>query len=339
MTAPPAFLVIAAVALAQTWVAETSTTTVSLRGVSAVSAKVVWASGGGGVWLRTVNGGATWQSGKVPGTEALDFRGVRAFSETTAYLMSSGPGDKSRIYKTTDGGSHWNLLLTNPDAKGFFDAIAFWTPARGLVVGDPVDGHSVVLTTADGGQHWSRQPTPAALAEEGAFAASNSCLVVRGSREAWFATGGRGGSRVLHSLDGGISWTAATTPVRNDLASAGIFSLAFSDGRHGIAVGGDYAHDQESRGNFAFTGDGGATWTGGQGPHGYRSVVVYLADRKAWLAAGTSGSDISVDGGRSWRQFDSGSLNAISAISSRAVWAVGPKGKIFKFDSGSAMIR
>src|SRR5579863_2070272 len=104
MTARAAYLLIATAAFAQTWVDQTSGTTASLRGISAVSAKVAWASGAGGVWLWTLDGGATWQSGKVPGAESLDFRGVRALNATTAYLMSSGPGDKSRIYKTTDGG-------------------------------------------------------------------------------------------------------------------------------------------------------------------------------------------------------------------------------------------
>jgi photosystem II stability/assembly factor-like uncharacterized protein len=326
-----AFFFIATATPAQTWLAQTSGTTSSLRGVSAVSTKVVWASGADGVWLRTLDAGANWQAGKVPGAEGLDFRGVRGIDENNAYLMSSGPGDKSRIYKTADGGAHWNLLLTNPDGKGFFDAMAFWNPAHGMVLGDPVDGHSVVLTTDDGGEHWSRRQTPAALRDEGSFAASNSCLVVRGDAEAWFATGGPRAARVFHSINGGIAWTVAATPIRNDSASAGIFSLAFSDNTHGVAVGGDYAHDQESQGNIAFTSDGGATWeSGGERPHGYRSAIVYLTDRKAWLASGTSGSDISLDYGKTWAQFDAQPMNAISAISSQSAWAVGPKGRIAK---------
>ena len=45
--------------------------------------------------------------------------------------MSAGTGDASRIYRTTDGGEHWTLQFTNPDAAGFFDAIAFGTPGAG----------------------------------------------------------------------------------------------------------------------------------------------------------------------------------------------------------------
>jgi photosystem II stability/assembly factor-like uncharacterized protein len=291
---------------------------------------VVWASGSGGTWLRTTDGGATWRAATVPGAEALDFRGVQALDETTAWLLSSGSGDKSRIYKTTDAGGHWTLQYTNPDAKGFFDAIAFWNPVHGVVVGDPVDGHFVILTTSDGGTTWKRQAAPPALANEGAFAASNTCLRVNGKRAAWFGTGGPGAARVFRSQDGGRSWSVAPTAIRNDGASAGIFSIAFSDGRHGIAVGGDYAKPAEAVSDMAITADGGATWTTstGRGPNGFRSAVLYLAGHRAWIATGTTGSDVSVDNGKNWKQFDSEAYNALSTASRDAVWAVGPKGRI-----------
>src|ERR1017187_7990963 len=108
--------------------------------------------------------------------------------------MSSGPGTKSRIYRTADGGAHWSPLYTNRDASGFFDALAFWDALRGVVLGDPVDGQFVILTTEDGGQTWQRRKLPPALPNEGAFAASNSCLLVRGEREVWFGTGGPSGA-------------------------------------------------------------------------------------------------------------------------------------------------
>jgi photosystem II stability/assembly factor-like uncharacterized protein len=330
---PLLFLCLVLSAAAQNWTLQPSGTTASLRGVSAVNPNVVWASGSGATWLLTTDGGAHWQSGVVPGakdgSEALDFRGIRAMDANTAFLMSSGPGAKSRIYRTTDAGAHWKLLFTNPDEKGFFDAIAFWDARHGIVAGDPVDGMVTVFTTKDGGEHWNRERAIVALPEEGAFAASNSCLTVRGKKEAWFGTGGPGASRVLHTKDGGRTWTAASTPIRNDVASAGIFSLAFSDSRHGIAVGGNYSKDTETQRNIAFTTDGGLTWTAPAkpGPNGFRSAVVWLADRKAWLVTGTSGSDISTDDGRTWRNFDKGAFNALAA-SGGSVWAVGPKGRI-----------
>jgi photosystem II stability/assembly factor-like uncharacterized protein len=59
--------------------------------------------------------------------------------------------------------------------------------------------------------------------------------------------------------------------------------------------------------------------------------VAYLADRKLWIAAGTSGADVSTDGGRNWKQFDTGNYNAISFASGKAGWAVGPRGRIAVF--------
>lgn len=320
---------LAASALAQNWTPQTGNTTASLRGVSAVNQKVVFASGSGGAWLVTKDGGVTWRAAKVPGAEQLDFRAIHAVDQQTVYLLSIGNGDKSRIYKTADGGEHWDLLLTNPDAKGFLDELAFWDPLHGVVLGDPVDGEFAIFTTADGGKHWTRQHAPPAAAGEGAFAASNTSLAVMGTAEAWFGTGGPGGARVFHSVDGGKTWTVAATPIRSDAAAAGIFSLAFSDSRHGIAVGGDYSKPAEDRKNVAISSDGGLSWSEPAGrPLGFRSAVAWLARRKAWLVTGTSGSDISTDGGNTWRNFDSGNYNALGVAAGKDAWAVGPRGRI-----------
>src|SRR5580658_1513106 len=126
--------------VAQSWIPQTSNTTASLRGVSAVNERVVWASGSGGTYLRTTDGGTNWNAATVPGAESLDFRGIRAIDERTVFLMSIGSGDKSRIYKTTDAGEHWTLQFTQPDPAGFFDAIAFGDAGHGILVGDALGG-------------------------------------------------------------------------------------------------------------------------------------------------------------------------------------------------------
>jgi photosystem II stability/assembly factor-like uncharacterized protein len=98
-------------------------------------------------------------------------------------------------------------------------------------------------------------------------------------------------------------------------------------------VGGSYRKFNETAGNIAVTADGGKTWTvpAGAPPKGFRSAVAYLADRKVWIAVGTSGADVSSDGGQNWRPFDGGNYNAVSFASGRAGWSVGPKGLIAKF--------
>ncbi len=193
-----------------------------------------------------------------------------------------------------------------------------------MVLGDPVGGQFVILTTADGGQTWKRRATPPALSNEGAFAASNSSLIVRGQQEIWFATGGASAVRVFHSPDSGQTWSVTASP------SAGIFSLALAGQVHGVAVGGDYNKPAEPQGNIAITDNGGRTWLAPSGthPHGYRSAVIYLPEHKQWIAVGTSGSDISTDDGWNWKLFDSASYNAIGAAKSGEVWAVGPRGRV-----------
>jgi photosystem II stability/assembly factor-like uncharacterized protein len=327
-----AILLVARAGLAQTWIIQPGGTVASLRGVSAVNSSVAWASGAGGTWLRTIDGGASWKSGSVRGAEELDFRGVRAFDANTAYLLASGPGAKSRIYKTIDGGASWKPQFANPDPAGFLDAIVFWDGKRGLALGDPVNGNFVVLTTADGGETWERRHGPPALPHEGAFAASNSCAVVRGSSDVWFGTGGPGGARVFHSSDGGERWSVASTPIRNDGAAAGIFSLAFSDKRHGVAVGGDYSKPEDSQRNIAVTDDGGLTWSepSGARPRGYRSAAAFVASRKLWIATGPTGSEFARGRAQHWVPFDHGSFNALAVAAGGAAWTVGPNGRIGK---------
>lgn len=323
---------IAATAFAQTFTVQTSGTTASLRGIWAVSEQVVWASGNRGTYLRTVDGGAHWTAAAVPGAEKLDFRDVQGVDADTAYLLSIGKGASSRVYKTTDGGAHWTLSLQNSDADGFFDEMAFWNPRHGILVGDQVDGQMVVMVTEDGGATWQHLKMPPALPGEGAFAASGTGITVLGDVDVWIGTGGKDAARVYHSADAGQTWTVGPTPIRADAASAGIFSLAFSDALHGIAVGGDYSKPNETTGNIVLTANGCKTWfTATTPPKGFRSAVAYLADRKIWIAVGTSGADISSDDGKNWKPFDSGNYNAVSFASSKAGWAAGPGGRIAKF--------
>lgn len=107
------------------WQRQTIDTKASFRGLSVVNQNVIWASGTGGSFLKTVDGGKTWTVGKVPDADKLDFRDVEAFDANTAYLLSIGNGDTSRIYKTIDGGKNWELQFKATDKNIFLDAIAF----------------------------------------------------------------------------------------------------------------------------------------------------------------------------------------------------------------------
>jgi photosystem II stability/assembly factor-like uncharacterized protein len=260
-----------------------SHTAENLRGVSAVSRQVEWASGAHGTYLRTTDG-RTWISAQVPDAAALDFRAVVAFSAAEAFLMSAGPGDQSRIYRTTDAGQHWQLQFTNNNPKGFFDSMVFWDSTHGVVLGDPVPDETgklkfELLLTNDG-QTWTPIPPlqlPPAEEGEGAFAASNTCIAILKPADAniWFATGGHA-ARVFHSPDLGRTWQVSDTPILHGPDSAGIFSITFRDPTHGVIAGGDYKHPDQDGPNLAFTSDGGKTWTLSQiFPQSYYSAVAY----------------------------------------------------------------
>lgn len=306
-------------AAAQSWTPVTSGTTANLRAVS-VNGQTIWVSGDKGTVRKSTDNGSTWRDVAPRGVADVDFRDIEAVDDRTAFLMSSGQGPQSRIYKTTDAGASWMLLTTNLEPKGFWDCMSFWDPTHGIIVGDPVDGRFTIMTTSDGAT-WQKVKGPSANKDEGAFAASGTCVFTRGTREAWFGTGGVGGARVFHSEDGGQTWSIAKTPIRHDSANSGIFSLAFSDAMHGVAVGGDYMKPDESAGTIAISNDGGKTWTAGLLP-GYRSAV-WCRNADVCIAVGTSGSDYSPDGGKSWKAFGMEGYNAIGGA-----FAAGANGRI-----------
>jgi photosystem II stability/assembly factor-like uncharacterized protein len=321
------------------WTPQTSGTTERFRGVSAVSEKVAWASGNKGTVVRTVDSGATWAAVSPPDTASLDFRDIEAFDADTAYVLSIGTGDKSRIYKTTDGGKTWALQFTSADPKSFYDAIAFWDANTGLAFGDPVDGKFTVIRTMDGGRTWTPVPPanmPPAIEGEGAFAASGTCLVIEGRKNAWFGTGGAARARVFRSTDQGLTWAVADTPIMAGNASSGVFSLAFADARHGIAAGGDYRKERESGDNLAHTSDGGKTWSfiGTTRLRSFRSAVAFAPGTKGLglVATGPGGSDVSRDGGATWTALGEDGYHAFGFARGTAVgWAAGEQGRVARY--------
>src|SRR5262245_39497436 len=319
------------VAFAQ-WQAQAIDTKADFRGLCVVSPKVTWVSGTKGTYARTTDGGKNWSVGSVPGAEKLDFRDVEAFGEMTAYLLSAGPGDASRIYKTVDGGKSWALQFKSADPAAFLDALAFWDEKNGMALGDPVQGQFQLLVTTDGGANWkplAAKTLPPALPGEGAFAASGTCLVTHGNSDVWFVTGGAKAARVFHSKDRGQTWEVSETSILAGGESAGIFSIAFRDKQHGMLVGGDYRKPDDTGATAATTSDGGKTWTLLDKRLPFRSAVAWAKDR--WVAVGTSGSHVSQDNGDTWRLLDKENYNSVGFTSNGEGWAAGPKGRIVKF--------
>lgn len=312
------------------WQRQTVETKASLRGLSVVSDKVIWASGTGGTFLKTIDGGRHWTIGKVPDADKLDFRDVEAFNEKTAYLLSIGEGENSRIYKTTDGGATWKLQFRNTNPKAFFDAFAFWDATHGIAMSDPVNGKYLLLKTDDG-ENWEvldNAQMPSAGEGEAAFAASGTCILTEGKTDVFLVSGGND-ARVFHSANRGLNWSVAETPIVKGSAGSGIFSITMFDQSNGAIVGGNYEKPNEINNNLALTSDGGKSWNSAKGLNGYRSSAAFV-DKKTLIAVGSSGSDLSGDAGKTWKNLDRENYNAVQAKGKNAIWAVGANGRIAK---------
>jgi photosystem II stability/assembly factor-like uncharacterized protein len=311
---------------------QVSGTTARLQAVSVVNERIVWASGTGGTFVLTTNGGTTWLTAKVAEADSLEFRDIHAVDAKTAYLLSAGPGTKSRIYKTTDGGVNWQIQFVNRDPEAFYDCFAFWDRHSGLAFSDNVRGRFPLIKTTDGGLHWDDLTTaPPATKGEGAFAASGTCVTTLGNRSAWIATGAGEQSRVLFTPDRGGSWQSWIVPAGHGTATTGLTSIAFRTPRDGIAAGGDVGA-ADAPANVIITRDGGVNWTAGSPPTFPGAVygVVYIPGGTQVVAVGPKGASWSPDEGRAWQQLDTLAYWSVGFASRKAGWLVGPGGRITK---------
>ena len=318
-----------------TWTAQQSGSTASLRGVCAVDDEVAWASGAGGTVLRTVDGGERWESVSVSGLADLDYRDVHALDAQRAWVVSAGL--PAVICYTADGGRTWQVQYRSDLAGVFFDAIDFWDARHGIAFSDPVGGKFLILVTDDGSSRWQEVPRdalPAPVDGEAGFAGSGTCVRVFGERHAWIGTGG-GASRILRSDDRGRTWSVSASGLGHS-ASAGVFSVEFSDELRGVAVGGDYENEAGAERVASWTDDGGRSWNvvSRDGPSGFRSAVARIGvSSTTFLAVGPSGADVSTDAGRSWRRVGDVGFHAVSSAG-RSCWAVGADGRISRLSSG-----
>ena len=271
--------------------------------------------------------------GRTGAPDSLQFRDVFALDESTAWILSAGPGELSRIYRTDDGGAHWSLQWTNPEAAGFYDCFDFWDGQRGVAYGDAVDGELRVLVTDDGGRNWRLVPQsalPAAQSGEGGFAASGLCVQTRPGGHAWIAAGNAPHARVFHTSDYGRSWSASDAPVVAGEAS-GLTAISMTSDAHGFAFGGNLAVTDRTTDNVVVTNDAGRSWT--LRPHVSFNGAIYgglagAGGRDVLAVVGPGGFAWSGDAGSSWTTGDARAWWGIGASTSGHTWIAGPDGRI-----------
>ncbi|MFD0167567.1 WD40/YVTN/BNR-like repeat-containing protein [Streptomyces decoyicus] len=319
------------------WRLKDSGSTARFRGLAAVSRTTAWVAGTAGTVLRTHDGGKHWRDISPPGAGELEFRDIEALDARRAVVLAIGEGEASRVFRTDDAGATWTESFRNTDPRAFYDCLTFFDRRHGIALSDPVDGTYRILSTADGGRSWRVLPSdgmPPAQKGEAAFAASGQCLVSAGSRDAWIATGGAATARVLHTADRGRTWSVTDTPIPAGDPARGVFALAFRDRTHALAVGGDFRPDQPSPRAAAVSDDAGATWTpAAEPPKAYRSGAAWLPhSRRLAVAVGPSGSDLTLDAGRTWHTFDNGSYDTVDCAPDLGCWAAGERGRIARLE-------
>lgn len=306
----------------------------SFRGLSVVDDRTIWVSGSRGTIARSVDGGKSFVYKQLKGYEKSDFRDIEAFDDKRAIIMSSGT--PAYILKTTDGGQSWKEVYKNTDTAYFLDAMDFWDEKRGMLVGDPINGHFVLMETNDGGETWKEWDTiqtPRANDGEAVFAASGTSLRYVTDIQVSFVTGGAAARWITYNTVLKKSHSRQVDFIHGN-SSQGIFSHTKSQAPH--FVGGDYLCDTCENLNSAK-----AVWpriksqdisfSSIQNNHGvgYRSCVEAIS-YNIFIACGTKGVDLMEDSNY-WIQISSEAFHVVrKAKKGKAVFLAGPKGKIGK---------
>jgi len=301
----------------------TSGTKTSIRGLSVVSDEVIWVSGSSGIVGKSVDGGKNWQWITVKGFEKRDFRDIEAFDKKTAIIMAIDT--PAHILKTTDGGKNWKIVFTDRTPGMFLDAMDFYDKNHGIVIGDPIKGHTFIAATTNKGESWipfANVSRPHCDSGEAYFAASGTNITYFKNKTYKAVSGGLSS----HLQDG---FNSTPLPIMQGKESTGANSIAAWDRSIFVIVGGDFANDKKATDNCVLSTDGGQTFkTPKTPPSGYRSCVEFIT-KKQLIACGTSGVDLSDDSGNTWRQISSDGFHVCQkAKSGKAVFLAGGNGKI-----------
>ena len=306
-------------------------TKTSLRGLSVVDDKVVWASGSNGTVGRSLDGGQTWNWIIVKGFEKRDFRDIEAFDGASAIIMAVA--EPAYILKTTNGGETWKVVYENKTPGMFLDGMEFWNEQSGIVMGDPVNGKFFIARTFDEGNSWREIPfvhRPSADSGEACFAASGTNIRELDRDEACFVSAGKR-SRFFSKRN------PVDLPIVQGKETTGANSIAvrldkkLKTSNYLVVVGGDFADESNNEKNCFLSKDGGQTWvTPSVSPHGYRSSVEFISKEKL-ICCGPSGVDISIDAGINWRLISGDGYHVCrKAKKGKMIFLAGPEGKVGK---------
>jgi hypothetical protein len=327
----------------------------SYRGLSVVDNNIVWVSGSNGTVGKSTNGGKSWQWMHPKGYEKSDFRDIEAFDANTAFIM--GITQPAVILKTKDGGLSWQKVFEDTTKAAFFDAMSFSVSENDTIVGligDPikkvqyvamalVENENLVWKTIEiqdaevyDTSYNEKTHFASVVKDEAFFASSGTNIALIDPIEmtpilGFMVSGGKKTSLMHYPV--GYKYEI---PMISGKSTTGANSIAiFKEKNKGVIVGGDFAIDTLRDGNmvlFDYSPENlKPTFSKPNiSPHGYRSCVIYVSENKL-ITCGTSGIDISEDGGMNWQLISKESYHVVQkAKKGDAIFLVGDKGRIAK---------
>ncbi len=315
---------ISSVAKAQTISLLTSGTKTSLRGLSVVSDKIIWASGSNGMIARSADGGNTFKWLTVKGFETTDFRDIEAFDSSAAIIMAVA--EPAYILKTVDGGNTWKVVYTNKVKGMFLDAMDFENNKNGVVIGDPINNKFFIACTFNGGNSWQQnKKVPGGDSAEACFASSGTNIKLL--KQTHYVISGGLRSRLF------INCKSVDLPILQGKETTGANSIAIKNTNTFIVVGGDFNAPDSIQKNCVITFNKGKTWAEPDiAPHGYRSCVEYI-NHKIWITCGLNGVDYSNDDGKIWKWISKESFHVCKKTKNGdAVFFAGSGGRIGKIN-------
>ncbi len=303
------------------WLTKASGFTIPSRGINSIqclSPNVAWAlaydgSGGGAnirQYTKTTDGGETWAQGTVTGAgilSSMEIASLSAIDADTAYAaLYPSTGTSQGVFKTTNGGASWTEINTTAYGNlSFLNLVHFFNATDGVTMGDPESGYFEIYVTSNAGNTWTRVPSPNIPAPIAADEYGTIGYYDAVGNTIWFSTTK---GRIYKSIDKGLNWTVASTPL-----GTGVYipEISFKDQNNGLAAA-VYVSGNTNAGLLRTT-DGGNTWilihAGQTAGIGLRSGLAYVPGTAGTYymtgaTAGNTGSAYSIDDGTSWTAID-----------------------------------
>lgn len=260
-----------------------TTDTVLIEHNQVLDANIVWMGGNAQKWdadfefwdygkairyYNTIDGGTTWQSGRIPhnSNSHQSLSSLNAIDGNSAWaaILDADSGT-NHIYSTADRGANWTARATNifTHDDSYINAIAFKDALNGVIIGDPVPDTDPntpffeIYRTTDGGNNWTRiaqSKIPATLTDE--YGAFKECKRI--GDKIWFSTDG---GRIIYSTDGGQNWQAS------NCGSGYTGYLDFVDNMHGICASEDTLISNKGSVEIKTSSDGGLSWQYAKSPY------------------------------------------------------------------------